>query len=897
MEPYEDGVRQAYRTYLGREPAPADLAYYAQQLQQNPNYDLASFIGNSVEAQEYNREQIRQNPANLRDVIENLPMRMPEGEGVVPLAYTLATGTELTLPEYETAGFTPDQLAAFETARGLQGAYEPYLQGGYQSTLQGIGSMGEALGGTRDLAQQIPSALQPGQGALAAAAEGVTGATQRGGDAARYAAEQIMAQSQAYSPQIQDIATRLTGTPNAPSFSAEDVGNRARNIAQSVGAPDLSDVGARARAAVQSTGGSELGDIAERARAAAQSGGGSGIGNIAERARAATQVQIPTITSTPAGGVSGSFGGGADYRPAFNVQDYVGADQAPNVINREGILSVASDTSSAARSIGDPLAQSLSGSTQGARALVSQGTVDANTAAERARLSTAEAQQALQEAAGFGRDVATSGISSLRGSTAMYTPDMLSPFMNTYEDAAVQQALRDIAREGDIREQQLQAQAVQAGAFGGSRQAVAEQELARNVLEQQGRTAAQMRSAGFESAAARSQDAFERAQQRAQSAAQIGSQVSGTAAGTMLSAAQTGGELALEAERLAQQGALSGAQLGLSGEQLAAANAQALAQTGLGIEQLVAQTGLSAQELSNRLALQQEQLGIEQGRLGIEEGRLNLSAEELAARTALEQGRLGLSAEELAARTALEQGRLGVEQGRLGLSAEELAGRLALEQGRLGVEQGRLGLSAEELAARTALEQGRLGLSQQELEQRGLTSAATIAQNQARLGMEGAQAAGSIGMQGAQMEATGAAQAGNLGLQGAQLGLSGIQAGLGAQQQAAGLGQGIAGLGAQQLGFGQTAQALGQQDVSMMGQIGQQQQAQTQAELDAQRMNAYQQALMPYQQLAFASDIAIGAPTGITSIMSQPGPSPLSQITGLATAGLGLYNAYAGAGQ
>jgi hypothetical protein len=58
--------------------------------------------------------------------------------------------------------------------------------------------------------------------------------------------------------------------------------------------------------------------------------------------------------------------------------------------------------------------------------------------------------------------------------------------MGQFEDAAVQQALSDIARQGQIARQGVAAQAVGAGAFGGSRQAVAEQELGRNILEQQG---------------------------------------------------------------------------------------------------------------------------------------------------------------------------------------------------------------------------------------------------------------------------------------------------------------------------------------------------------------------------------------------------------------------------
>jgi hypothetical protein len=93
--------------------------------------------------------------------------------------------------------------------------------------------------------------------------------------------------------------------------------------------------------------------------------------------------------------------------------------------------------------------------------------------------------------------------------------------MGQFEDSAVQQALSDIARQGQIAQQGVAAQAVGAGAFGGSRQAVAEQELQRNILEQQGRTAAQMRQAGFESATQRAQAAFEAQQGRAQQAAQL----------------------------------------------------------------------------------------------------------------------------------------------------------------------------------------------------------------------------------------------------------------------------------------------------------------------------------------------------------------------------------------
>ena len=102
----------------------------------------------------------------------------------------------------------------------------------------------------------------------------------------------------------------------------------------------------------------------------------------------------------------------------------------------------------------------------------------------------------------------------LRGGIGQFDPTLTKEFMNPFEAAAVQQALADIRRAGDVQATQLGGRTAQAGAFGGSRQAILESELGRNILEQQGRTAAQMRLAGFESAAQRAQQAFEAAKAR-----------------------------------------------------------------------------------------------------------------------------------------------------------------------------------------------------------------------------------------------------------------------------------------------------------------------------------------------------------------------------------------------
>jgi hypothetical protein len=101
-----------------------------------------------------------------------------------------------------------------------------------------------------------------------------------------------------------------------------------------------------------------------------------------------------------------------------------------------------------------------------------------------------------------------------------FDPSSVSSYMNPYEDQAVQQALKDIRRQGDIAGNQQNAAAVQAGAFGGSRQGLQSAELGRNVLEQQARSAVGMRQAGYQNAMQQAQSNFADQQRRAQGQAQ-----------------------------------------------------------------------------------------------------------------------------------------------------------------------------------------------------------------------------------------------------------------------------------------------------------------------------------------------------------------------------------------
>jgi hypothetical protein len=139
-----------------------------------------------------------------------------------------------------------------------------------------------------------------------------------------------------------------------------------------------------------------------------------------------------------------------------------------------------------------------------------------------------QAQTAIQGAGGQfggGPNYTAQQFGGAQDYTALgFDPNTISQFQNPFEDQAVQQALSDIRRQGDIATNQQDAAAVQAGAFGGSRQGIERTELARNVLEQQGRTAAGMRQAGFQNAAQQAQAAFADQQRRQQGQAQFGTQ-------------------------------------------------------------------------------------------------------------------------------------------------------------------------------------------------------------------------------------------------------------------------------------------------------------------------------------------------------------------------------------
>jgi len=124
-----------------------------------------------------------------------------------------------------------------------------------------------------------------------------------------------------------------------------------------------------------------------------------------------------------------------------------------------------------------------------------------------------------------GATAMSEGIGALAGTGAMYDPNSYQDFMNPYEDQVIDNTMADIRRQGDIAQQGVRAQAVGAGAFGGSRGQIAQSELDRNVMKQQADTAAQMRAAGFQNAQQAAMNAFESGMGRQQQLGQLTGQL------------------------------------------------------------------------------------------------------------------------------------------------------------------------------------------------------------------------------------------------------------------------------------------------------------------------------------------------------------------------------------
>ena len=137
--------------------------------------------------------------------------------------------------------------------------------------------------------------------------------------------------------------------------------------------------------------------------------------------------------------------------------------------------------------------------------------------------------QAIGQGIGaVGAGLGTIGQAIGQAGQASFDPSSYQQFMSPFTEDVIATTQADIARQGQMQQNQLAGSAIGQGAFGGSRQGVAQAEIARNVMDQQARTGAQLRSQGFQqaqqlaqqAATTRAQQGFQQAQNQAQQAAQ-----------------------------------------------------------------------------------------------------------------------------------------------------------------------------------------------------------------------------------------------------------------------------------------------------------------------------------------------------------------------------------------
>ena len=112
------------------------------------------------------------------------------------------------------------------------------------------------------------------------------------------------------------------------------------------------------------------------------------------------------------------------------------------------------------------------------------------------------------------------GIAGAQG--ASFDPTSYQQFMDPFTEDVIARTQQDIAEKGAQQQLQAQASAAGQGAFGGSRQAILQGQIAADTMDQQARTGAQLRSAGFQQAQNLAQQQANQALRQAQLTGQLG---------------------------------------------------------------------------------------------------------------------------------------------------------------------------------------------------------------------------------------------------------------------------------------------------------------------------------------------------------------------------------------
>ena len=133
-----------------------------------------------------------------------------------------------------------------------------------------------------------------------------------------------------------------------------------------------------------------------------------------------------------------------------------------------------------------------------------------------------QAGQAAQTA-GLG----TIGAGAQTAAQMDFDPARAQAFMDPYQQAVTNEALKEIDRQSQMASNQLAGQAVKAGAFGGSRFGIQQSELARNAQDLKSRRIFEDLSRNYQQAQQAAQAANQQRLQQGQLFGQLGTQASG----------------------------------------------------------------------------------------------------------------------------------------------------------------------------------------------------------------------------------------------------------------------------------------------------------------------------------------------------------------------------------
>jgi len=218
-------------------------------------------------------------------------------------------------------------------------------------------------------------------------------------------------------------------------------------------------------------------------------------------------------------------------------------------------------------------------------------------------IETAEQFQGAQDILARAVPLLGKGIGGIQGSAQGYSPTLAKNFMNPYQQEVTRSGLQEMQRQADITKQGNAAKAVEAGAFGGTREGVQRAEFDRGVQDLMQQKIMKDYAQNYQQAQQASMQGFEQQQGRqlaaGQALGQAGMQFSNLGQGIGSLTAQQAGVDVNKAQALGalggqmgQLGAQYGA-LGQATQQLGAADTGLLAGLG-GLERQVEQGQIDA---------------------------------------------------------------------------------------------------------------------------------------------------------------------------------------------------------------------------------------------------------------------------------------------------------------